>query len=154
VIQQIESNVLIPRIMGHTVGVSPLTVLLGILIGAILYGLPGAFLAVPIAGAFQVILAHWLGMEDMVQSTTHSPAVAREAVAEAAAGAAARAAPGEAPVEAAKAAAEAEGAPPANRVARPTTPDEREALRGRDGHGTPTSAEDAPAPATATATGG
>src|SRR5207244_3598653 len=31
VIQQIESNVLVPRIMRHTVGVSPLTVLLGIL---------------------------------------------------------------------------------------------------------------------------
>ena len=29
VIQQIESNVLVPRVMGHTVGVSPLTVLLG-----------------------------------------------------------------------------------------------------------------------------
>jgi predicted PurR-regulated permease PerM len=120
VIQQIESNFLIPRIMGHTVGVSPLTVLLGILIGAIMYGLPGAFLAVPVAGATQVILAHWLGMEDMVQTTAHNPRVAREAVAEAAAGAAARAAPGEAPTEAAKAAAEAEGAPPANRVEKPT----------------------------------
>src|SRR5438067_6191856 len=41
VIQQIESNFLVPRVMGHTVGISPLTVVLGILIGAILYGLPG-----------------------------------------------------------------------------------------------------------------
>ena len=36
--------------MGHTVGISPLVVLIGILVGAALYGLPGAFLAVPIAG--------------------------------------------------------------------------------------------------------
>ena len=64
VVQQIEGNFLVPRIMGHSVGVSPLTVVLGILIGAILYGLPGAFLAVPIAGAIQVIVAHAVGLED------------------------------------------------------------------------------------------
>lgn len=95
VIQQIESNFLVPRIMGHTVGVSPLTVVLGILIGAILYGLPGAFLAVPVAGAIQVIVAHAVGMEDPVQSSTHGPDVAQEAAAEAAAGAAASAPAGE-----------------------------------------------------------
>ncbi|HZS00593.1 MAG TPA: AI-2E family transporter [Chloroflexota bacterium] len=60
VIQQIEGNVLIPRIMSHAVGISPLTVVLGILIGAILYGPAGAFLAVPVAGALQVILNHTL----------------------------------------------------------------------------------------------
>jgi predicted PurR-regulated permease PerM len=56
VIQQIEGNLLIPRIMSHAVGVSPLTVILGILIGSIVYGPLGAFLAVPIAAAVQVIL--------------------------------------------------------------------------------------------------
>jgi predicted PurR-regulated permease PerM len=56
VIQQIEGNILIPRIMSHTVGVSPLTVILGILIGSIVYGPAGAFLAVPVAAAIQVIL--------------------------------------------------------------------------------------------------
>jgi predicted PurR-regulated permease PerM len=60
VIQQIEGNVLIPRIMSHAVGISPLTVILGILIGAILYGPAGAFLAVPVAAALQVILNHTL----------------------------------------------------------------------------------------------
>jgi hypothetical protein len=59
-LQQIEGNVLIPRIMSHVVGVSPLTVILGILIGSILYGPAGAFLAVPVAAALQVILNHTL----------------------------------------------------------------------------------------------
>ena len=40
----------------HSVGVSPLTVILGILIGGILYGPAGAFLAVPVAAAIQVVL--------------------------------------------------------------------------------------------------
>jgi predicted PurR-regulated permease PerM len=74
VVQQIESNILVPRIMGHTVGVSPLTVMLGILVGAVVYGLPGAFLAVPVAGAIQVILAYVLGLEDPVQAEAHSSA--------------------------------------------------------------------------------
>src|SRR5919197_857 len=72
VIQQIESNILVPRVMGRTVGVSPLTVSLGILFGGTLVGLPGAFLAVPIAGAVQVVLAHALRSEDPSQSEEHS----------------------------------------------------------------------------------
>lgn len=107
VIQQIESNILVPRIMGHTVGVSPLTVVLGILIGFILYGLPGAFLAVPVAGAIQVIVAHAVGMDDSSQALANGPSVVREAVAEAAAGAAARAPAGEEAEAATEAAAEA-----------------------------------------------
>ena len=73
-IQQIESNVLVPRVMGRTVGVSPLTVLLGILVGFALAGLPGAFVAVPIAGALQVILAHALRAEDPSQAEEHRKA--------------------------------------------------------------------------------
>jgi predicted PurR-regulated permease PerM len=71
-IQQFENNVLVPRVMAHTVGISPLVVLVGILVGAALYGLPGAFLAVPVAGALQVILAHLLRTEDAEQAATHA----------------------------------------------------------------------------------
>jgi predicted PurR-regulated permease PerM len=95
VIQQIEGNILVPRVMGHSVGISPLTVVLGILIGAILYGLPGAFLAVPVAAAIQVIVAHAVGMEEPSQSPAHARQATREATAEAAAGAAATAPPGQ-----------------------------------------------------------
>jgi predicted PurR-regulated permease PerM len=72
VIQQIESNILVPRFMGRTVGVSPLTVLIGILVGTSLAGLPGAFLAVPLAGALQVVLAHALRTEDSSQAEEHA----------------------------------------------------------------------------------
>jgi predicted PurR-regulated permease PerM len=43
--------------MGRTTGISPLTVILGILIGATLMGIPGALLAVPVAAAIQVLLS-------------------------------------------------------------------------------------------------
>jgi predicted PurR-regulated permease PerM len=71
IIQQIESNILVPRVMGRTVGISPLTVLLGILVGATLAGLPGAFVAVPTAGALQVVLAHALRSEEPSQAEEH-----------------------------------------------------------------------------------
>jgi predicted PurR-regulated permease PerM len=48
-----------------------LTVLLGILVGSGLAGLPGAFLAVPIAAALQVILAHTMRAEDSSQLEEH-----------------------------------------------------------------------------------
>jgi len=115
--QQIESNFLVPRIMGHAVGVSPLTVMLGILIGAILYGLPGAFLAVPIAGAIQVIVAHAVGMDDHSQTAVHGTAVAQEAAAQAAVGAAAMAEPGDEAQAAAEATREALASSPSSRTA-------------------------------------
>ena len=58
--------------MRRTVGISSLTVLLGILVGGALAGLPGAFLAVPLAGALQVILAHTLRTEDPSQAEEHT----------------------------------------------------------------------------------
>jgi predicted PurR-regulated permease PerM len=57
VLQTIEGNVLVPRVMKNSVGISPLTVILSILVGATLAGLAGALVAVPLAGALQVVVA-------------------------------------------------------------------------------------------------
>ena len=56
VIQLIEGNFLVPRIMESAVGVTPLTVIVGILVGSTLAGIQGALLAVPIAAAIQVVI--------------------------------------------------------------------------------------------------
>jgi predicted PurR-regulated permease PerM len=56
VLQMVEGNVLVPRVMKNSVGISALAVILSLLIGATLAGLLGALIAVPIAGALQVIL--------------------------------------------------------------------------------------------------
>lgn len=56
VLQTIEGNVLIPRIMKDTVGISPLVVIVSILFGGVIAGLAGALVAVPLAGAIQVII--------------------------------------------------------------------------------------------------
>jgi predicted PurR-regulated permease PerM len=56
-LQTVEGNVLVPRVMKNSVGISPLAVMVSLLIGATLAGLAGAALAVPLAGALQVIIA-------------------------------------------------------------------------------------------------
>jgi len=56
VLQQIEGNVLVPRIQGDAIGLSPLTVILAILGGTALAGPVGGLLAVPIAAIIQVFV--------------------------------------------------------------------------------------------------
>jgi predicted PurR-regulated permease PerM len=55
VYQQIENHALQPLVMSRTVKMNPLAVLLAVLIGVDLAGLVGALLAIPVAGALQVI---------------------------------------------------------------------------------------------------
>jgi len=55
-VQQIEGNIIAPRIMQQSVGVSPLSVLLAIVVGGSLMGIVGAMLAIPTAAALQVLL--------------------------------------------------------------------------------------------------
>lgn len=57
VLQTVEGNVLVPRIMKNSVGISPLTVIVSLLTGAALAGLVGALLAVPIVGSLQVVIS-------------------------------------------------------------------------------------------------
>lgn len=63
IIQQLESNVLAPRIMAHAVGVSPVVTLLAFVGFTALLGPLGGFLAVPLAATLQVLLRAWIDRE-------------------------------------------------------------------------------------------
>jgi predicted PurR-regulated permease PerM len=58
IIQQIESNVLIPRVMDKSVGVNPIVTLLSVVAFGGLLGLPGALLAIPMAAIIQVLISY------------------------------------------------------------------------------------------------
>jgi predicted PurR-regulated permease PerM len=58
VYHQIESHVLVPRIYGRTMSLSPSIVVIAILIGATLMGILGALLALPVAAAVPVVLRY------------------------------------------------------------------------------------------------
>ncbi|MOA08208.1 AI-2 transport protein TqsA [compost metagenome] len=56
IIQQLIGQFLFPLIMGRTIGMHPAWVMVAILIGGTLYGLVGAFVAIPIAIAISIVL--------------------------------------------------------------------------------------------------
>lgn len=53
--QQFENFFLVPRVMRRAVNVSPIATIVAVLIGASLLGVFGAFLAVPVAAAIQMV---------------------------------------------------------------------------------------------------
>jgi len=56
IIQQLENNLLVPKVMKETVGLNPLITILVIAVGAKLAGIVGAILAVPVYLTFEIIL--------------------------------------------------------------------------------------------------
>ncbi|MCB0205150.1 MAG: AI-2E family transporter [Caldilineae bacterium] len=55
VIQQLENNILVPRIMGHSLNLHPLVVLVGVVVGASFAGILGAFLAAPTLASIKIL---------------------------------------------------------------------------------------------------
>jgi predicted PurR-regulated permease PerM len=53
--QQVENHVIVPRVMANQVGLSPVAVIVAFLIGASLFGIAGAILAIPTAAIIQVL---------------------------------------------------------------------------------------------------
>ncbi len=62
-VQQLESNVLQPLLMGKAVNLHPLVVLLGVTTGTYLLGLTGALLTVPILAAANAGFRYWVGRD-------------------------------------------------------------------------------------------
>lgn len=65
-IQQLEGAFLVPRIMKHAVGMTPLTVILAVLIGNQLGGPAGSIIAIPIGAAAQVVVSSLLRSRDNI----------------------------------------------------------------------------------------
>ena len=55
---QLEGHFVSPRIVGESVGLTPLLVIIAVLIGAELGGIGGMFIAVPIAAILRVLILH------------------------------------------------------------------------------------------------
>jgi len=53
---QIFDNIIVPRVVGSSVGLHPLVTMFALLLGGTLFGLWGMLLSVPLAGSIQVVL--------------------------------------------------------------------------------------------------
>jgi predicted PurR-regulated permease PerM len=58
--QMIEGYLLTPKIVGDSVGLSPLVVMISLIVGASLLGIWGMFLAIPVTAILSVFVTEWL----------------------------------------------------------------------------------------------
>ena len=62
VIQQLEGNIIVPKVMQKAVGLNPIVVIVVILTGAKIAGILGALLAIPVAVALMTVAGDLFGM--------------------------------------------------------------------------------------------
>ena len=60
ILQQIESNVIYPRIMGQQVGLPGLWVLIAVVLGGEFFGIPGIIISVPLCSVLYTLLHAWI----------------------------------------------------------------------------------------------
>lgn len=64
VVQQIESQIITPKVMSNAIGLPPIITILAVLIGGQVGGVPGVILAVPTAGVIHLGLRFWEDTRD------------------------------------------------------------------------------------------
>ena len=64
VVQQLENSVIVPKVMGGSIGLNPLVVIIAILVGFKLGGVLGGLIAVPVAAALSVFVFEYLNKKD------------------------------------------------------------------------------------------
>ena len=69
VIQQLENNLLVPRVMKKAVGVNPFVSLLSIATFSALYGIGGALMAIPLAAIIQLVLENFVFIKEPDDTT-------------------------------------------------------------------------------------
>ncbi|MBK8987870.1 MAG: AI-2E family transporter [Chloroflexi bacterium] len=78
-IQQLENNLLVPRVVGNALDLHPLLVLLGVLMGASLGGILGAVLAAPLLASIKLISTYaWRKLFDLPPFAEDMPLPAAE----------------------------------------------------------------------------
>jgi predicted PurR-regulated permease PerM len=55
IVQQVENNVIVPRLIGHAVDVHPILIMAGVIVGASVGGILGAFMAAPIIATGRIL---------------------------------------------------------------------------------------------------
>ncbi|MBS3946713.1 MAG: AI-2E family transporter [Dethiobacter sp.] len=64
-IQQLDSQLISPQILGRSLGLHPLLVVLALLLGGQLFGLVGLIMGVPLAATLRILLRHAAGLQQV-----------------------------------------------------------------------------------------
>lgn len=70
VIQQVENNLLVPRVMDKSVGINPILSILAITAFTLLFGLLGALLAIPLAAMLQILVERLVAVRSEASART------------------------------------------------------------------------------------
>ncbi|MDO8144063.1 MULTISPECIES: AI-2E family transporter [unclassified Isoptericola] len=83
-VQQLESHILLPLLMGHAVSLHPVAVIIVVASGTLVAGLIGALFAVPLAAVLNTVVQYLHGHDKFPELGTedHVPLLRREALAE------------------------------------------------------------------------
>lgn len=60
ILQQIDSNIINPKIIGNSLEISPLLVIFAVTVGGAYWGVLGMFLAVPVVAVLKIIIDDWI----------------------------------------------------------------------------------------------
>lgn len=77
VLQQIDGNIIGPRIMSGALNLNPIIIIISITIGGAYFGILGMFLAVPAAAILKIIVTNWLDdslndTQEQIETPPHS----------------------------------------------------------------------------------
>ncbi len=64
ILQQIDANIINPKIVGNTLKISPLLVMFAITVGGAYFGIVGMFLAVPISAVFKILIEDYINYKN------------------------------------------------------------------------------------------
>jgi predicted PurR-regulated permease PerM len=74
VIARVADNVLVPKVMAQSVGVSPITVMFAVFAGGELFGIPGLILGIPAAALIRVLFRYFV-QPYVVRMQTQAPEI-------------------------------------------------------------------------------
>jgi predicted PurR-regulated permease PerM len=57
ILQQVDGNIIIPRLLGKSLNLNPVMIILAITIGGAYYGILGMFVSVPVVAVIKIILS-------------------------------------------------------------------------------------------------
>jgi predicted PurR-regulated permease PerM len=58
IVHQLDSHVIVPNIMGHTIALHPVVVIISVLVAGQMFGIVGMILAVPVAALLRICIRH------------------------------------------------------------------------------------------------
>lgn len=69
IVQQIDANIINPRILGNSLNVSPILVIFSTTLGGAYFGVPGMFLGVPVASLIKVFVLDFIKEKNELKET-------------------------------------------------------------------------------------